>query len=146
MTKDETIKILALLNAFYAGGKGDPKQQAVAWHLVLGKYEYNDAMSAVLRFAENDTRDYATFPAVGKIVEEIRAESIRRHQQITEVIRSVAYGKCYEDMSGSARAIVPKPTYDTWLKIDAEVFASKTDVYADILRRSQARLLTGVSE
>lgn len=146
MTKDETIKILALLNAFYSGGKGDPKQQAVAWHLVLGKYEFNDAMSAVLRFAENDTRDYATFPAVGKIVEEIRAESTRKRQQITEVIRSVAYGKDYEDMSESARAIVPRNTYETWLKIDAEVFASKTDVYADILRRSQARLLTGVSE
>ena len=146
MTKEETIKILAVLNAFYAGGKNDPKQQAVAWHLVLGKYDYNDAMAAVLRFAENDTRDYATFPAVGKIVEEIRAEAIRRRQQISEVIRSVSYGKDYDDMSESARAIVPRNTYETWLKIDAEVFASKTEVYADILRRSQARLLTGVAE
>jgi hypothetical protein len=146
MTKDETIKVLALLNAFYAGGKGDPKQQAVAWHLVLGKYEYADAVAAVIRFAENDTRDYATFPAVGKIVEEIRAESIRKRQQITEVIRSVSYGKDYADMSNEAKALVPRPTYETWLKMDAEIFASKTDVYADILRRSQKRLLTGVEE
>lgn len=146
MTKDETIKILALLNAFYAGGKGDPKQQAIAWHLVLGKYDYNDAMAAVLRFAENDTRDYATFPAVGKIVEEIKAEVIRRRQQIGEVMRSVQYGNEYEGLSESAKAIVPKATYDTWLKMDAEVFAGKADIFADILRRSQARLLTGVTE
>ena len=146
MTKEETIKILALLNAFYAGGKNDPKQQAVAWHLVLGKYDYEDAMSAVLRFAENDTRDYATFPAVGKIVEEIRNESARKRQQITEVIRSVAYGKDYEDLSDSAKAIIAPSTYEVWLKMDAEVFASKTDIFADILRRSQKNLLTGVTE
>ena len=146
MTKEETIKILAMLNAFYAGGKNDPKQQAVAWHLVLGKYDFNDAMSAVLRFAENDTRDYATFPAVGKIVEEIRAESIRRRQQISEVIRSVAYGKDYEDLSDSAKAIVSPSTYEVWLKMDAEVFAGKTDIFADVLRRSQMNLLTGGEE
>ena len=46
--------------------------QVNAWHMILQKYDFDDAKEAVLNFAEHDTREYATFPAVGLIVNEIR--------------------------------------------------------------------------
>jgi len=143
MTKEQTIKVLAMLNGFYAGGKNDPSQQAFAWHLVLGKYDFNDAMAAVIRFAENDNRDYATFPAVGRIVAEIKKENTARMNAVQEVIRQISYGKNYKDMTDRAKALISKETYDNWSHIDAMEFAYNSEKYADILRSTQNNLLEG---
>ena len=143
MTKDETIKVLAMLNGFYAGGKNDPRQQAFAWHLVLGKYDFNDAMAAVIRFAENDNRDYATFPAVGRIVAEIRKEHTARAAAVQEVIRAISYGEPYEHMTDRAKALIPQETYTEWSRVDAMEFAQDSEKYADALRTTQANLLEG---
>ena len=35
MTKEQTIKVLQMLNAFYAGGGNDPREQVIAWHMIL---------------------------------------------------------------------------------------------------------------
>ena len=71
MNKNETLKILAMLSAYYGQGKSDAKQMASAWHLILKDYSYQDAERAVVEFARNDVRDYATFPTVGVIIREI---------------------------------------------------------------------------
>jgi hypothetical protein len=133
MTKEETVTIMAMLGAFYSGGKNDPKMQAAAWHKILYKYDFQAAEKAVLHFAENDTRDYATFPAVGKIVQAIRIQQHRETSSIKGVIRGVAYGKRYEDLSEESKAIISKQKYDEWLAIDAEEFASKANYFADQL-------------
>jgi phosphoenolpyruvate carboxylase len=143
MTQDETIKVLELLNAYYAGGKNDPKQQVVAWHLILQKYDFDDAMAAVLRFVEDDTRSYASFPGVGLIVNEIKAEARRRESYIAEIIRMVGYGNDYSCLSDEAKALIPETSYAKWLAIDAEEFASKQSTFADFLRKRRLALESG---
>ena len=120
MTKEETVKIMSMLGAFYSGSKNNAKMQAAAWHLILEKYDFEIAQKAVLNFAENDTREYGTFPAVGVIVREIRNQQYLESKPIKEVIRSISYGKGYEDISDDAKRIISKEVYNKWLKIDAE--------------------------
>lgn len=133
MTKEETIKIMAMLGAFYSGGKNDPKMQAVAWHMILAKYDYKTAEAAVLHFAENDKREYATFPTVGAIVAEIKAESARRFRPIREIIRSVSYGDPYKSLSAEARQLIDIKQYREWLCIDAMEFAERSEEFAHYL-------------
>lgn len=140
MTKEETVKIMAMLGAFYGGGKSNPEVMATAWHLVLEKYDYAVASRAVLKFAENDTRDYATFPAVGKIVEAIRDEVAKEEAPIKEIVRAVSYGWGYDQLSADAKQNITQEHYDDWLKMDAEEFANKANVLAGTLKRKRKRL------
>lgn len=133
MTKEETIKIMMMLGAFYSGSKNNAKMQAQAWHMVLEKYDYLTAQKAVLNFAENDTREYATFPAVGVIVKEIRMQQQREARPAREVIRAISYGRGYEQLSKDAQAIISEDKYNEWLAIDAEEFSSKADTFAGLL-------------
>lgn len=135
MTKEETIKILALLSAFYAGGKNEPQEQASAWHLIIGKYDYSVAKQAVLNYAENDVRTYASFPAVGVIIAEIKKIQAELDRPIKEVIQGVMLGRDYYLLSKDAMALIDESQYNEWLKINAEVFVNEADKYADILRR-----------
>lgn len=123
MTETETIKILAMLGAFYGGGKTDPKAQVNAWHAILQKYPYAVAEKAVFDFAENDVRDYATFPAVGKIVQAIKQEQNRAHRAVDDIIVNISYGRDYESLSSDSKQIMSKSVYDNWLSVDAEEFA-----------------------
>ena len=141
MTKTETIQIMAMLGAFYSGGKNDPKLQAEAWYLILQKYDYKTAQKAVLNYAENDVRDYATFPAVGVIVKEIRDQQMREARPIREVIRGISYGKGYGELSDTAQSIISEEKYNDWLGINAEEFASKTDYFADQLSTGRMLML-----
>lgn len=136
MTKKETLAILALLNAFYAGGKNDPNAQLEAWYLILQKYDFEVAQVAVLNFAENDTRDYATFPAVGKIVEAIRNEEARRKRPIKEVLASISNGHPYDFLSATSKAIISEELYNEWLRINAEVFANKYKEFEKVLENT----------
>ena len=143
MTKEETIKIMAMLGAFYGGGKSNPEVMATAWHLILSKYDYRIASKAVLDFAENDTREYATFPAVGRIVQAIKSEMQREEAPIKEIVRAVSYGWQYDQLSQDARQIIRKDKYDDWRNMDAEEFSSKAGVLAGTLKRSRKRLQGG---
>ena len=134
MTKEETVKIMALLGAFYAGGKNDPKIQAQAWYMILYKYDFETAKCAVLRYAENDTREYATFPAVGNIVYAIKKETQDRNRPIAEVIRGISYGRNYKQLSDKAQNLISATQYNAWMKVDAETFQQDADKYADLLR------------
>lgn len=133
MTKEETVKIMSMLGAFYSGSKNNAKMQAAGWHLILEKYDFEIAKKAVLHFAENDTREYATFPAVGVIVREIRNQMYLEAKPIKEVIRAISYGKGYDDMSDDAKRIISEDVYDEWLEVDAEEFAANSDFYASML-------------
>lgn len=140
MTKEETIKIMAMLGAFYSGGKNDPRSQAVAWHMILAKYDYRTAEAAVLHFAENDKRDYATFPTVGAIVAEIKAEMTRRYKPVREIIRSVSYGDPYKSLSAEAKQLIDITQYREWLRIDAMEFAERSEEFAHYLEdKAQGR-------
>lgn len=146
MTKEETIKIMAMLSAFYAGGKNDPKVQAQAWHLILQKYDYKIAESAVLRYAENDTRDYATFPALGKIVAEIREEMKLRKAPVREITYSLQYGKDYNALSEQARLLISEEMYEKWLEIDAEHLSKIITQLVEILEQRQPQIGGGYGQ
>ena len=133
MTKEETVKIMSMLGALYGEGKSNPKNMAAVWNMIIGKYDFEIAKKAVLNFAENDTREYATFPAVGVIVREIRNQQQLEAKPIKEVIRAISYGKGYEDISDAAKKIISEKIYNSWLKMDAEEFANKSEFFAKML-------------
>ena len=141
MTKEETVKIMAMLGAFYSGGKNDPRIQAKAWHLILGKYPYRIAEQAVLHFAENDTREYATFPTVGKIVAEIKAEQMKIDRPVKEIVRNISYGRDYAQLTDNAKVLISEELYNDWLDMDAEEFAYKADALSDFLKGNQQMML-----
>lgn len=141
MTKQETIKIMALLGAFYAGGKNDPKIQAEAWYMVLYKYDFEVAKVAVLRFAENDKREYATFPTVGCIVNAIKEEEYVRNRPIKEIMRGVSYGTSYSNLSEGAHKLISEEQYKEWLNINAETFQHDAEHYENLLKGKRNYLL-----
>lgn len=146
MTRTETIQIMAMLGAFYSGGKNNPKVQAEAWHLILGKYPYRVAEQAVLHFAENDTREYATFPTVGKIVAEIKAEMTRIEKPVKEIVTNISYGRDYAQLTNNAKALISEELYGDWLNMNAEEFAYKADALADYLKGNQRMMLESKNE
>ena len=140
MTKNETLMVLAMLNAFYGGGKNDPEQQVHAWHLIMGKYDFETVRLAVLHFAENDTREYATFPAVGLIVNEVRKMDKARNDVVNEIIYGVSYGREYAMLSANAKTIINEKLYNEWLSMDAEVFNAKAGTYKQLLKNERLKL------
>ena len=142
MTKEQTIKVLQLLNAFYAGGHNDPKKQVTAWYMVLAKYDFEDAMKVVLDFAENDRRDYATFPAVGLIVDRIKKAKADRERSVREVIKNISYGLSYESLPEPSKVLITEDRYNEWLKVDAEEFAQDVSKYTEILKQKQLQIGT----
>ena len=146
MTKEQTIKVLELLNAFYAGGKNDPQQQVIAWHLILQDYDFQDAMNAVLTYARNDRREYAQFPTVGRIIEQIENEQRNKRKTIREIITAISYGRGYTELSDKAKLLICEDEYNSWLNEDAEKFSRQASVLEYALRDKQKRLLEGATE
>ena len=143
MTKEETIQIMAMLGAFYGAGKSNPQIMADGWFLILEPYDFEMAKKAVLSFAKNDTRDYATFPAVGKIVQCIEEEMRKEQAPISEVVRAISYGWGYEQLSAEAKQNITKEHYDDWLNMNAEEFANKASVLAGTLKAKSTKRLNG---
>ena len=140
MTEKETVQVMAMLEGFYGMGKGNPEIMAAAWHLVLKDYDFGIASKAVIEYAKNDTREYASFPTVGNIVKCIEDEMKKEQAPINEVVRAVAYGWQYDQLSAEAQANITKEHYDDWLNMDAEEFANKANVLAGTLKKKQKRL------
>lgn len=107
MTVQETIVILAMLSAYYGEGKSDPEQMVPAWHVILKDYDFATAQIAVVNFAKTDYRDYATFPSVGKIVQAIDAERLKRRA----VFNAALSEKPYEELDNQYREIVTEEQY-----------------------------------
>lgn len=111
MTKQETILIMAKLSAFYGQGKSDVRMMADAWHEILGEYDFMTANNAVTQFAKHDVREYATFPAVGCIV-----EAIEKEQGVKQKIFNFAFnGRLYEELPMRAKEIISKEQFE-WFK------------------------------
>lgn len=145
MTKQETVLILSMLGSFYSGGKNDPKMQADAWYLILQKYDFDTAKVAVLNFAENDIRDYATFPAVGKIVQAIREEEKKRMKPLYDIKMAISHGRKYDDMEPYCKSLISRSMYDEWLKMDAEKFEHETPKFIEILKgENSKRMISGI--
>ena len=140
MTKNETIQIMAMLQAFYGMGKGNPEIMAEGWYLILEPYDFEIAKRAVLNYAKNDTREYGTFPTVGNIVKEIEAEMRKEQAPIKEVVRAISYGWGYDQLSKEAQANITEEHYNDWLNMDAEEFANKANALAGALKE-QKKLL-----
>jgi hypothetical protein len=140
MTKKETIQIMALLSAFYGAGKSNPEIMADGWHLIIEPYDFGVAQKAVLNYARNDTREYASFPTVGNIVRCIEDEMRRTQAPIKEIVRNISYGRDYDMLTADAKNIISKERYDSWLKMDAEEFANKSMVIAETLKSERKRL------
>lgn len=140
MTKSETIQIMAMLGAFYGAGKSNPEIMAEGWYLILEPYDFDVAKRAVLAFAKSDTRDYATFPAVGKIVQAIENEMAKEQAPINEVVRAVSYGWGYEQLSAEAKQLIGYTKYNDWLKMDAEEFANNAGKMAGALKDKVKKL------
>lgn len=96
MTENETIKILAMINAFYGQGKADPEIMANAWHMILKEYDFKTVESAVLNFAREDERDYPVFPSVGQILSSIKKEQNLGHAIWGRMANNDSYGELSE--------------------------------------------------
>ena len=140
MTKGETIDIMAMLEAFYGQGKGNPEIMAEGWYLILEPYDFEVAQKAVLSYARNDTREYGTFPTVGNIVKEIENEMAKEQAPINEIVRAISYGWQYEQLSADAKQLIGYTKYNDWLKMDAEEFAGKAGTLAGTLKTNRKRL------
>ena len=123
MTYEETIKIMAMLSAFYGEGKSDARIMANAWHLVLDEFDYRDAEKAVIEFAKNDTRDYASFPAPGRIVEEIRAQE----KKCNGLYNKLYNGVPYEQLNPWERAMISQEQYIRGLALSEEEIRAKRE-------------------
>lgn len=143
MTLDETVKIMALLGSFYGAGKSNPEVMAEGWYLVLEPYDYEVAGRAVLNYAKNDVREYASFPTVGNIVRCIEEEMAKEQAPIKEVVRAISYGWGYEQLSKEAKQNISEENYDAWLKMDAEEFANKANTLAGTLKANRTKRLKG---
>lgn len=141
MTLDETVKIMSILGAFYGAGKSNPEVMAEGWFVVLEPYDFNVAYRAVIEYAKNDTREYASFPTVGNIVKYIEAEMAKDQAPIKEVVRAISYGWGYDQLSGSAKDIISEERYKSWLKMDAEEFSNKAHIMSETLKSERKKLL-----
>ena len=143
MTKSETIQLMAMLGAFYGAGKANPEIMAEGWFMILEPYDFQIAQKAVLNYAKNDVREYASFPTVGNIVRCIEEEMAKEQAPIKEVVRSISYGWGYEQLSKEAKQNISEENYDAWLKMDAEEFANKANTLAGTLKANRTKRLKG---
>lgn len=142
MTEKETVQVMAMLEGFYGMGKGNPEIMAAAWHLVLKDYDFEITSKAVIEYAKNDTREYASFPTVGNIVKCIEDEKRKEVAPINEVTRAISYGWHYDQLSKEAQANISEEHYNDWLKMDAEEFQTKANILAGTLKKKQQKRLT----
>lgn len=142
MTKSETIQLMAMLQAFYGMGKGNPEVMAEGWFLILEPYDFEVAYRAVLTYAKNDVREYASFPTVGNIVKCINDEIAKDEAPVKEVVRAISYGWGYDQLSKEAKELVTPLRYDEMLKMDAEEFANNAGKVATTLK-TKRKALTG---
>ena len=111
MTKKETLIIMAMLSAYYGEGKSDAVEMAAAWHAILKDFDFPTTQMAVVNFAKHDTRDYASFPAPGKIVAAIEEETAKRRGVFNAALR----GDSWEALPAQYKAITTPFYYNQLL-------------------------------
>ena len=108
MTIQETTQLLAIISAYYGQGKADAKQMAHAWHIILKDYDYLTSERAVIEFAKNDRRDYATFPSVGQIV-----AAIEKERKLPRLIHNTAnMNDLYSSLPDRAKEMITETDFE----------------------------------
>ena len=123
MEQFEVTKIMAILSAFYGQGKADAETMAKAWSYILMPYDYAAAERAVLRFARNDVRDYATFPAPGVLVREIEFEQGVYKRTFNKMFNRVPY----DNLSDDEKSIVSRSDYEWGMSQEPEYLLAHKD-------------------
>lgn len=136
MTKEETLASLAHLSAFYGEGKSDVKMMVEAWHEVIGEYDYYIVKRAIIEFAKNDTRDYASFPPAGRIIEEIKKQNGMYNRIYNELLKSTDY----ESLSEEAKKIIKKEIYDNFMNRNYEQKLNCREDVIKMLRKNDLQL------
>lgn len=136
MTYEETVKIMAMLSAFYGEGRGTARFMARAWHMVLSEFDYSDAERAVIEFAKNDKREYATFPAPGKLVEVIRNEQKKCNGLYNKLFNHVPY----EQLETWEKAMISEVQYVRGLELTDDELREKRGDIINGFRKGQKRL------
>ena len=114
MTKEETLKIMSMLSAYYGQPKVPAGQMANAWHIVLQHYDYRIAEKAVVEFAINDCRDYAVFPTIGKFREAIE----RTKRMPYRIIGKIRQGINYSDLDIIEKTAISETAYKKAQEMD----------------------------
>ena len=127
MNKNETLKILAMLSAYYGQGKSDAQQMASAWHLILKDYPYQDAEQAVVEFARNDVRDYATFPTVGVIIREIDTARTNARKLKNKAWNNILNTNEYDKLIEEAKEWFSREQFNELKKLPHEIQVTQRD-------------------
>lgn len=127
MNSEETLKILALLSAFYGQGKSDARQMAAGWHAILKDYSYQDAEQAVVEFARNDVRDYATFPAPGVLINQIEETRKKEHSMKCAAWINILNTDEYDQLIEEAKGWFSREQFTELKKLPYEIQLTQRD-------------------
>lgn len=133
MTRKEVAAVLAMLSAYYGRPKDDAHVVVEAWNAIIGEYEFQTAREAVIQYAKNDTRQYASFPAPGVIVKAIRNRQVERERPILAVMSGINKGTEYRMLPYDAQQVVSEEKYEEWLKMNPLEFINRQEQYINEL-------------
>lgn len=137
MKESETVKIMAMLSAFYGQGKSDTEIMSRAWHLILKDYDFHEAERAVIEYAKNDIREYASFPTPGSIVAKIEGYREERRRERMRIWRGMYDRKEYDSLPNELKRLCPQDVYERGLKLDYETLLEKQSDVIGYLTRKQ---------
>ena len=123
MTKEETLKIMSMLEAYYGKPKSDSEMMANAWHLVLQNYDYKTAEKAVVEFAVTDTRDYAVFPTIGKFCEAVE----KTKKMPWRILGKIRNGTNYDELSIIEKTVISQASYERAQAMDDVYLVDNSD-------------------
>jgi len=133
MSKKDTLKILAMLSAFYGQGKSDPEQMLNAWHLILKDYSYQECEKAVIQFAKSDCRDYATFPAPGVLINQIEETRKNEHSMKCAAWINILNTDEYDQLTEEAKDWFPKERFEELKKLPYEIQLAQRDNFIKLI-------------
>lgn len=92
---------------------------AMAWHEIIGEYDYKTVERAIINYAREDERDYPVFPSPGQII-----ESINKEVNIPHAIWGRMANNCpYRELSARAKRLITQEEYES--------MSSKTEMFYD---------------
>lgn len=153
MTREETIKILAILQVTYPIsfakiGRDEKKQMVALWHDMFSDYSYQEVDSAVRAYIATNEGNYA--PSVGKIrsmiVKLTKPETglMTAQEASTLLLRAVSDStyhsvKQFNRLPEIIQRVVRDPmTLKEWAQIDPETF--QTVIISNFQRSYQVAL------
>lgn len=141
MTRTEVGKVLALLSAYYDKGQRsmDVKATVAAWHYVIGEYDYDVAKLAVIEYAKNDTRDYASFPSAGVIRKAIENELAVPNR----IFNHLRKGIPYEGITDKEKTYIGEKAYNSLMSMREEALLDYHDTFVKRIRTENGLLLEG---